>query len=196
VKKTSYFTAMFFLILGVATLRGLGFSKAFGEEEIDLNEALAPTPTPVPQKAVPAAVPTAVVEKGAVSTSTDKVDESNEITMEGDTGEEIEAKPTPIVAHGVLRAKHVYEAGIQAYKEKDYDLAIKYLKKAVSMDDELTPKYIYAEANAMLGVIYQFRIIHKGRAYRYYKEALRIDRTTRTAKRHIREVYRYRHRKD
>jgi tetratricopeptide (TPR) repeat protein len=192
VKKTNHSIAMFFLILGIATLTGFGFSKAYGEEEIDLNEALAPTPTPVPQKVVPAVA----VEKNTTAAPAAKTDESNEITMEGEATEEAEPTATPVVAQGVLKAKHVYEAGIKAYKEKDYDLAVRYLKKAVSMKDPYTPKYIYAEANAMLGVIYQFHIIHKGRAYRYYQAALVLDKENETARKHKREVYRYRHRKD
>jgi hypothetical protein len=40
----------------------------------------------------------------------------------------------------------------------------------------------------MLGVIYEFNIIDKSLAYQYYQEALRIDPSTVSAKKHIKEV--------
>jgi tetratricopeptide (TPR) repeat protein len=98
--------------------------------------------------------------------------------------------------HGLFKAKEAYEAGMKAYGEMDYDRAIKYLKLALDRHDGYTKSYILAEANAMLGVIYQFHIIHLGTAYAYYKDALAVDPDTKTAKKHIREVYKYRNRKD
>ena len=96
--------------------------------------------------------------------------------------------PTPVVAHGVLKMKDVYKAGISYYKKQDFAKAINYLTKSMQIHDPYTPKFYYAEANAMLGVIYQFHIIDKKLAYQYYREALRIDPKTATARRHIREV--------
>lgn len=101
------------------------------------------------------------------------------------------------MVHGKWKVKYIYEAGIKAYKQKDYYKAITYLKKTVAMPrDEYTPKYLIAEAYAMLGIIYQYHIIHYGRAYRYYKAALSVDPQTNTARRHVRQLYKYRHRKD
>jgi tetratricopeptide (TPR) repeat protein len=96
--------------------------------------------------------------------------------------------PTPMVAQGILKMKDVYRAGISYYKKQDFAKAIRYLSKSLKVHDPYTPKFYYAEANAMLGVIYQFHIIDKKLAYQYYREALRIDPRTKTARKHIREV--------
>jgi tetratricopeptide (TPR) repeat protein len=174
------------LLMGVSLFL-FGVSRVSAEVEIDLSDQgtstqpAAPTPTPVPAvQAAPAAAPTAVPAKAETSI---------EMT------EEAEPTPTPIVAHGVLKMKDVYEAGIKAYKEKDYEEAIRYLKKSLTVQDPYTEKYYYAEANAMLGVIYQFKYPvhgHNGMAYRYYKAALKYESRNPTARKHIRSVYRYR----
>jgi tetratricopeptide (TPR) repeat protein len=102
----------------------------------------------------------------------------------------IKTDPTPVlkVVEGILQMKEVYQAGIDCYKKQDFAKAIRYLKKSLDIHDPYTPKFYYAEANAMLGVIYQFNIIDKSLAYQYYREALVIDPRTKTAKKHIREV--------
>jgi tetratricopeptide (TPR) repeat protein len=92
------------------------------------------------------------------------------------------------VAEGVLQMKGVYQAGVDCYRKQDFAKAIRYFKKSLEIHDPYTPKFYYAEANAMLGVIYQFNIIDKPTAYEYYRAALDIDPTTRTAKKHIGEV--------
>jgi hypothetical protein len=112
-----------------------------------------------------------------------------------------QAAPTPTAevteVHGVVKMKDKYEAGIKYYQAKDYGMARQYLLEAVKQtNDPYTPKYIYAEANAMLGVIYQYHIIHKGFAYYYYKQALKYEPGNKTARRHIKQVYKYRNQKD
>ncbi|HET9870492.1 MAG TPA: hypothetical protein VFR02_08365, partial [bacterium] len=94
----------------------------------------------------------------------------------------------PKEVSGVLKMKDVYELGMKSYKQDDYVQAIRYLKQALTLHDPYTPSFYYAEDNAMLGVIYQFHIVHPDLAYQYYHEALRIDPTTETAKKHIDEV--------
>jgi tetratricopeptide (TPR) repeat protein len=84
--------------------------------------------------------------------------------------------------------KDIYQAGINSYKEQDFAQAIIYLKRSLEHQDPYTRKYYYAEANAMLGVIYQFNLIDKKLAYQYYKAALAIDPKTETARKHIGEV--------
>jgi tetratricopeptide (TPR) repeat protein len=84
--------------------------------------------------------------------------------------------------------KDVYALGMKYYADEDYVKAIQYLKQALTVHDPYTPSFYYAEANAMLGVIYQFHIIHPDLAYQYYHEALKIDPTTEAAKKHIGEV--------
>jgi len=95
---------------------------------------------------------------------------------------------TPIQGQGILKMKDVYKAGFAYYKKEDFANAIRYLKESLQIHDPYTPKYYYAEANAILGVIYEFHIIDKSVAYYYYKKALSIDPTTATAKKHIKEV--------
>jgi len=94
----------------------------------------------------------------------------------------------PLIGHGVLKMKDVYAAGMKYYKQEDFVRAIRFLKQALTIKDPYTPKFYYAEANAMLGIIYQFHIIHPDLAFQYYHEALEIDPTTETAKNHIDQV--------
>ena len=120
-------------------------------------------------------MPTPTVQaKAAVTVVSDKPVETPGFTSE--------------VVQGVLKMKDVYKAGLSYYKKQDFAKAIRYLKKSLLVQDPYTPKYYYAEANAMLGVIYQFHIIDKDLAYSYYKEALAIDPKTATARKHIREL--------
>lgn len=91
--------------------------------------------------------------------------------------------------------RDVYEAGMKAYGGKNYEKAIRYLKKSLTMHDRYTRRFYYAEANAMLGVIYQFYFPVEGHyhiAYDYYNEALKYERRNPTALRHLKEVRRYR----
>lgn len=106
--------------------------------------------------------------------------------------------PTPImkIIQGSENAKIIYEAGIKYYKQKDYESAMRYLKEAVHFKDATTPKYIYAEAYATLGVIYQFYYPIKGhikKAITCYKAALGFEKNNRTAKKYLRKLRRYTH---
>ena len=180
---------------------GLAFGSslaAHADTEIDLGAALNPTPTPAPMAPKSQAAPSIDLGAPPVPQQASQAPSAAEREPSGgetDNAVESEPAPKPQVVHGILKMKDIYEAGIDSYKEKDYDQAIRYLKEALRHQDPYTPKYFYAEANAMLGVIYQFHIIHYGLAYRYYREALRIDPKTRTARRHIGQVRRYRNRK-
>jgi tetratricopeptide (TPR) repeat protein len=177
-------------------------SQSFGVTEISLDDELAgPTPTPVLKQLYP--VPTKKTEAVSAPAPTPVASAKKEITIEGDeedvvdSEEAAEPTPTPYIVQGTYKVKYVYEAGIKAYKEKDYDMAIRYLNKAInSPRDAYTPKYIIAEAYAMLGVIYQYRVIHYGKAYHCYKSALWLEPGNKTAKKHIKQVYKYRNRKD
>lgn len=175
-------------------------AKTWGDEEINIDEAAQPTPAPAvsqkppmpPAQTQPAAVPTPTP---ASSSEDIQMDESGQ--AETQTSPETASEPTTTaLTHGILKMKDVYEAGVNAYKDQDYDRAIRYWKKAVEMEDPYTEKFYYAEAYAMLGVIYQYHIIHYGRAYRYYAEALKYEPRNETARRHIKQVRKYRNRKD
>ncbi len=173
-----------------------GNFKALADVEFDMND-LSAQPSPTPAAVQPTSQPV-IPPSNPVATATPV---PTVAPASGDSGEEtnIEAgdsEPTPVVGQGVVKARDYYDAGIKYYKERDYDQAIVFLRKAVAKQDPYTPKYIYAEANAMLGVIYQFHIIHYGRAYRYYQAALKYEADNPTARRHLREVYKYRRERD
>ena len=172
----------------------MGSNKVFAEVEIDLDEASKPTPipviklTPTPSNAShkkPTETPTPV--PGNVDTPTPEATVTPAPDKEDVEVDEPSSNKEEIV-HGVLKMKDVYEAGINSYKEKDYDQAIRYFTKAVSMEDKYSPKFYYAEAYAMMGVIYQFRIIRYQTAYDYYKKALKYEPRNKTARKHIKEV--------
>lgn len=175
-----------------------GNFKALADVEFDMNDLSAqPSPTPTQPAAQPTVQPTAVPSiPAATATPVPTTAPLSGDSQEETTIEAGDAAPTPLVGQGVVKARDYYDAGIKYYKEKDYDRAIVFLKKAAAKQDPYTPKYIYAETNAMLGVIYQFHIIHYGRAYRYYRAALKYEADNPTARRHLREVYKYRHEKD
>lgn len=112
--------------------------------------------------------------------------------------EEVEAaaeEPTPTpaveVVRGSVRMQTVYEAGIRAYQQKDYAKAVRYLEQAAQMEDPHTKFWYYAEAHAMLGVLYQFYYKvpdHRRKAYEHYRKALEIDPKTKTARKYIHRV--------
>lgn len=175
----------------VASLFVLGTSRALAEVEISLDDEkpAQATPTPAPAKTMsqPEAKP---APSNPQAETTTEVAVEEEGTADGSVTME-EAETTQVKeVHGVLKMKDIYEAGIKSYKEKDYDQAIRYLKQAVDKKDKYTPKFYYAEAHAMLGVIYQFRIIRLKDARYHYQQALKYEPGNRTAKKHLREVNR------
>jgi Tfp pilus assembly protein PilF len=82
----------------------------------------------------------------------------------------------------------LYRAGIENYKTKDFDKALTYLKEAIDIKDSTVPAFYYAEANAMIGVIYKFDRPDGAQARIYCEAALRIDPTTATAEKLIHEI--------
>lgn len=175
-----------FLVLGwLLTVRVM----AAGDIDIDTSAASGPaaaTPTlsvgdTGAVSTAPAYAPTPVTESPSVSPTASSPTAQPEVVL----------SLTPIPGQGILKMKDVYNAGFVYYKKEDFANAIRYLKESLQIHDPYTPKYYYAEANAILGVIYQFHIIDKSVAYYYYKKALSIDPTTATAKKHIKEVWDY-----
>lgn len=181
-------TVKFLLVAG---LLALGVTRAFAEVEISLDDEKPAQATPTPAAAKAMAQPVAKPAPSNPQTeTTTEVAVEEEGTADGSvTMEETEPAKTTVV-HGVLKMKDIYEAGIKSYKEKDYDQAIRYLKQAVDKKDKYTPKFYYAEAHAMLGVIYQFHIIRLKDARYHYQLALKYEPANRTAKKHLREVNR------
>jgi len=175
---------LFFLLFAVM--------PASAEVEIDLGDnggqpTQAATPVPV------AATPTPAPKKGTEVIVADDEEDDEEVYESNEETPVPAVTPTPVVKQivGMLKMRDVYEAGVKSYKRAEYDQAIRYLKQALTLKDPYTKDYYYAEANAMLGIIYQFYFTvpgHQAKAYQYYQEALRIDSETETAKKHIREV--------
>lgn len=95
---------------------------------------------------------------------------------------------TSEVKHASLGMINLYETGIQNYKNKDYDSAIEDLKKALTIADSTVPSYYYAETNAMLAVIYKFYRVDEELSRQYCEAALKIDPSTKTARKLIHEI--------
>jgi hypothetical protein len=82
---------------------------------------------------------------------------------------------------------NTYRMGIRAYKHKDYETAVEYLKEAV--DDPNSKAWLRAEDYAMLGIIYEYYIKtdnHFVSARLYYHKALKLDPKNETANKHLR----------
>jgi tetratricopeptide (TPR) repeat protein len=194
VKKQGYGLPIALLALGLI-FWGVD-SRTFGDTEIDMDDVGPPPATPVSSgsgSAKVAATPTSVPVATAIPTMVIKSFEPAATPTEVI---DVEEDATPIEVHGVIKMKDIYAAGIKAYQEEDYDKAIRYLKKSIETHDPYSAKFYYAEANAMLGVIYQFHIIHYGWAYQYYRAALKFEKKNPTALRHIKEVAKYKNEKD
>jgi len=116
------------------------------------------------------------VEEEAEEKAEEKKAAPEETAEEGTSSVEEEEAPSSI---GAMRP--LYEAGIKAYRQKNYWRAITLLSKASETKDKGTPKYYYAEAHAMMGVIFQFHLKNATKACRHYQLALKIDPKTRTA---------------
>jgi tetratricopeptide (TPR) repeat protein len=94
---------------------------------------------------------------------------------------------TPVL--DVSRVKIYYIAGMKAFEAHRDLAAITDFKKAIAVNEPTAKYYYYAESNAMLGVIYQFRLTkvqgHNKLAVKYYKRALKIDPQTKSAKKFL-----------
>jgi len=153
-------------------------APARAEVEIDMGDEEATTTeeaTATPEPSTPIPTPTVQAE--------------SEVYVSEETEPTATPVPKAVVEEVTMRA--LYEAGLKAYQNEDYPRAIRFLKRALTIKDADTKDYYYAEANAMLGVIYQFYSTaagHRATAYGFYKEALRIDPETETARKYINQV--------
>jgi TPR repeat protein len=124
-------------------------------------------------------------------------DEENETVKSAPTAApQIKIKVTPpppgVSEDGTqLTMRAAYHTGIKAYKARDYEKAARYLKKSLALPSGSADKVYLAEANSMLGIIYQFFLKSPGSldlARHYYQSALKIDPTNSTAQKHLPEV--------
>jgi tetratricopeptide (TPR) repeat protein len=153
---------------------------------------------PAPTKATTTAPAQAAPAQSAPAktTSSQEQEEEGAIEVEEETEEKVEEKkavPEEVAEEetssteeeegsaNVGAMRPLYEAGIKAYRQKNYWRAITLLSKASETKDKATPKYYYAEAHAMMGVIFQFYLKNPTKACRQYQLALKIDPKTRTA---------------
>ncbi|HUO57576.1 MAG TPA: hypothetical protein VMV05_05310 [bacterium] len=167
-------------------------AKALPTQAPAVKPTAAPQNTPVPEteESGKNGVESSAPEASSGDMDNEKTAAEESEVKEGQEVESEEAASAPEIIHGQLKMKDIYEAGKRAYQEKEYDQALKYWKKAVAKKDRYTPSFYYAEAYAMMGVIYQFHIIHYRDAYNCYKNALKYERKNETARKHIKEVKR------
>jgi hypothetical protein len=100
-----------------------------------------------------------------------------------------EASTPPLEASA--RMLDLYEKGIEAYKANRFESGILYLKAALEIKDAKVEYWYYAEANAMLGVLYHYHktsVGHLETARKYYRAALKIDRDTATAQKGLKAL--------
>jgi hypothetical protein len=166
-----------------------GLSLSFDLPKIE------PVPTAIPTAAkTPSVTPTATV----ISTIADillspTVTATPTITSTAIETVTITSTATPVSTQtpvlDVSRVKIYYIAGMKAFEARRNLVAITDFKKAISVNDPTAKYYYYAESNAMLGVLYQFRLTsvtgHNKLAIKYYKRALKIDPGTKSAKKFL-----------
>lgn len=158
---------------------GLSYSIDFKGEE-----AKTPVPTPT-ALSTPMATPAASLTPQAMGTP---LPTPAEMALEVGT-------PTPVISQApvttVAQSKQYYKIGMDAFLAGNYPLSLKALKKSVTLKEKHKHPYKYAETYATIGVIYQFHSTfpnHEQKALIYYKKALKIDPTTKSAKRYYKKL--------
>ena len=89
-----------------------------------------------------------------------------------------------------LGMKALYKKGIEAYQKAKYKKAVAYLKKAVSIQDPSVESFYYAEAYAMMGIMFEYHAVFNGHmdiARGYYQQALQKEPTNATALKHLQD---------
>jgi tetratricopeptide (TPR) repeat protein len=91
----------------------------------------------------------------------------------------------------VTSIQDAYAQGIAAYKNKNYELAALLFKKAAGMPSTEGTKGYLAQANVMLGVLYEYHEDnqdHLDLAISYYRAAIHIDPNNATVQKHLNEL--------
>jgi hypothetical protein len=146
--------------------------------------AAAPAPIAAPTQPVTLmATPTVAVEMASPTPTPE------ELTLEEPSSS---APVSPKTLSGPVPAvkalKRFYKAGMKAFLGGKYDTALKYLRKSLAVKEVHGAAYYYAETYATIGVIYHFHSKvknHRHLAYINYQKALKIDPTTKAAKKYI-----------
>jgi len=87
-----------------------------------------------------------------------------------------------------LSTQAIYHLGVDAYKRKDYDQALVYFKNAGGQAPTDDKKTYVAEANVMLGVLYEYHQSsddHLAQAEHYYNQALKLEPDNPTVQKHL-----------
>ena len=131
------------------------------------------TPTPVKGSPTPMRVPSATATPNVISLESDVPTFTPTVTSTS-------GPVTLTLADRTM--KETYDAGYAAYRAGKYVTAIRLWKKALAIKDA-TQFWYYAEANAMIGAVYHYKVQPPNRvlAKRYYQAALKIDPKTATA---------------
>lgn len=140
------------------TLGDLGNTNQI-ELSVQLGSEATPTPTPKPSPMPTAtpAPPMPILTPAPVPPQTMSAQASNKTFMD------------------------YYRAGIQAYMAKNYQEALDNWFKAIVLKDPTVQPFYYAEACAMIGVVYKFDLPNHFLAHQFCNAALKIDPTTETA---------------
>lgn len=107
-----------------------------------------------------------------------------------------EPTPTPVISQApvttLVQSKKFYKIGMDAFLAGNYPLALKALKKSLTLKEKHKHPYKYAETYATIGVIWQFHAHkvpdHLQKALMNYKKALSIDPTTKSAKHYYKKL--------
>jgi tetratricopeptide (TPR) repeat protein len=154
---------------------------------IDFKPGQVPTPTPAP--AAPTSTPAPIASPVAQASPTHMA--TPDITPEVISLEDATPTPPPVIdlsvpVTSVAEGKFYYKIGNDAFGVGNYPLAMKAYKKSLTLKEKHKAAYYYAETYAQLGVIYQFHAKkikdHNKKALGYYKQALAIDKKTKSAK--------------
>jgi tetratricopeptide (TPR) repeat protein len=153
---------------------------------------LSPTATPTVTLEAPRSTPTNIPSSTQTATETT-------IPVERQKTSQLAATPTPTLptiittptVEASARMLDLYEKGIEEYKTNRFEMAIVHLKGALAIKDAKVEYWYYAEANAMLGVLYHYHKTipgHLETARKYYRTALTIDPATATAKKGLKAL--------
>ena len=104
--------------------------------------------------------------------------------------------PMPVIFQApvttLAQSKMYYKIGMDAFLAGNYPLSLKALKKSLTLKEKHKHPYKYAETYATIGVIYQFHASkvkdHNQKALLYYRKALAIDPTTKSARRYYKRL--------
>lgn len=151
---------------------------------IDFKPQATPTPTPVPATPTPT-VGSPIPTPTAMPKPTATIGPEQVISLD-----EGVPTPTPVIdskpVKTLAESKKFYKIGMDAFLAGNYPLALKALKKSLSLKEKHKHPYKYAETYATIGVIWQFHASkvkdHEKRALENYRAALKIDRRTKSAR--------------